>query len=198
MVEENTSTLFLNDIQLARTALKDPGAEEALLRRLYPKIIQTALTIVGDRSMADDVAQIAALQILKSLDKFRGEGSLDAWAGRITCRAAIRLAKREQRLVKRFVPISDTKSPTDDRMENELSRRSIFEKLIAHLQKMPWKRRVALLLHLAHGYTVHEVAEITEVSPNTVKDRLRTAYKELRSIMDKNPSLRTEILEEIS
>jgi DNA-directed RNA polymerase specialized sigma24 family protein len=66
------------------------------------------------------------------------------------------------------------------------------------MEDIPQKRRVSLLLHLAHDYTVSEVAELTNVSPNTVKDRLRTAYKELRAILEGNPDLQSGILEEIS
>ena len=41
-------------------------------------------------------------------------------------------------------------------------------------------------------------AELTEASPNTVKDRLRTAYREVRSILRKSPDLRLAILEDRS
>jgi DNA-directed RNA polymerase specialized sigma24 family protein len=66
------------------------------------------------------------------------------------------------------------------------------------LSIIPEKRRVPLLLHLAHGYTVREVAEMTETSPNTVKDRLKTALREFRGIMADDPALMTTILEEVS
>jgi DNA-directed RNA polymerase specialized sigma24 family protein len=66
------------------------------------------------------------------------------------------------------------------------------------MERIPQRRRVTLQLHLIYGYTVPEVAEITDSSPNTVKDRLRTAYNELRMIMDENPTLRTAMLEAIS
>ncbi len=188
----------LSDVAFARAALEDPDTEEALLRRLYPKILHVAWSIMGDRWMAEEVAQVAAVQVLKSLDGFSGLGSLESWAGRITCRVSMRMLKREKK-AKALVPLECAeKVSSNESVDNALGRRRLFEKLICKMDSIPKRRRIPLQLHLVYGYTVPEVAEITNSSPNTVKDRLRTAYNELRMIMDENPTLRTAMLEAIS
>ncbi len=196
MAEKNVPT-SLTDLQLAHMACNDSKAEEFLLRRLYPSIFNIAQTIVGSRWLADEVAQLTAVQVLKSLDSFRGEGSLESWAGRITYRVSAKIIRRERKS-KTLLPLSEENASSDEPADRTLSRRLLFDRLLFEMEKIPSKRRVPLQLHLVYGYTVNEVADLTDVSPNTVKDRLRTAYKELRTIMDEQPNLRRAMLEAIS
>jgi DNA-directed RNA polymerase specialized sigma24 family protein len=65
------------------------------------------------------------------------------------------------------------------------------------MEIIPASRKVPLLLHLAYGYTVGEISELTKASPNTVKDRLKTAYREMREVLDSNPGFIRSMLEEI-
>jgi RNA polymerase sigma-70 factor (ECF subfamily) len=188
----------VDDLQLVRSAREDPRAEEHLLRRVYPKIFQIARFAAGNRRQADDIAQIAAMEVVKSLGSFGGTGSVEAWAGRITYRVAMRTLKKESVRAQRLFPLSEDQVANDENPERSVYKRQLFETLISKMEKIPGKRRIPLLLHLAYGYTVSEVADMTEVSPNTVKDRLKTGYRELRTILEAHPNLRTAMLEEIS
>ena len=49
-----------------------------------------------------------------------------------------------------------------------------------YLADLPETRRTALVLRHALGYSIEEVAELTGVSPNTVKDRLLAAREQVR------------------
>jgi len=49
-----------------------------------------------------------------------------------------------------------------------------------------------------YGYGVDEVAELTDVSANTTKDRLRTGFRELRAMFTKDPILREIMMETIN
>ena len=106
--------------------------------------------------------------------------------------------KKERQRDRLLYPFSEEDVPSDENPEKSVSRRRVFETLLSKMEKIPTKRRIPLLLHLAYGYTVSEVADLTEVSPNTVKDRLKTAYREMRAILNDHPSLRAAMLEEIS
>ena len=188
--------ISLKDLQLARMALKDTRAEEKLFCRVYPRIFKIAWLAVGDRRLAEDIAQVAALQVFKSLDNFRGSGSIEAWAERIAYRTAIRSIKKEKKKYSMHFSLTDDDIPHHETPEKALSRRQLFETLISKMERIPTKRRVPLLLHLAYGYTVAEVATLTETSPNTVKARLKIGFRELRAILDEHPSLLAAIGEE--
>lgn len=189
--------LSLADLQLVRQALEDPKNEEAVLTRLYPRIVQIVKFVAGNRSHVDDIAQIAAMEVLKSLKWFKGTGSLEAWASRIAYRTAMKVLKRSRKPEVVHMPLLDEDVITRETPEKSISRRQLFESLVDKLSVIPEKRRVPLLLHLAYGYTVREVAEMTDVSQNTVKDRLKTAFREFRAILDDHPNLVTTMLEEL-
>ena len=197
-MEEMNKPISLTDLELARKALTDSKAAEGLLRHIYPKIFQVARITSGNRRQADDIAQTAAMEIMSGLTGYAGTGSLEAWAGRITYRVAMRTLKKEQWTAKMYPPLQDDNLPGPENPEKILSRRQLFEALISEMEIIPRKRRISLLLHLVYGYTVSEVAEVTAVSPNTVKDRLKTAYREMRAILDEHPHLRAAMLEEIA
>ncbi|MBN2803630.1 MAG: sigma-70 family RNA polymerase sigma factor [Deltaproteobacteria bacterium] len=200
----NYEAMPLTDIQLVKAARKDTQVEAMLLRRLYPKIFHIAWAITGNRELAEEATQIAALEVLKSLQTFRGIGSLESWSGSIARRVSLKVIKKKRSTEQTFKSlesideISDESAFNSTDTEHLLIRKRMFQDLLNKLENIPQKRRVSLLLHLAHDYTVSEVAELTNVSPNTVKDRLRTAYKELRAILKEHPDLQAGILEEIS
>ena len=188
--------ISLNDLQLARMALRDTKAEEKLFYRVYPRIFKIVWLAVEDRRQAEDIAQIAAMQVFKSLDSFRGLGSIEAWAERIAYRTAMRSIKREKKKRSMHFSLNDEDVPHQETPEKAVSRRQLFETLITQLERIPKKRRIPLLLHLAYGYTVREVSELTETSPNTVKARLKTGFRELRAILDEHPNLLASIEED--
>ena len=189
--------IFLSDLQLVQKALKDPKSEEAVLRRVYPRINQIVRLSAGNRRQVEDIAQIAAIEVAKSLKWYRGLGSIEAWAGRIAYRTTLRCLKRQQKPEACLTPLLDNNLPNNETPEKTASRRQLFETLLSKMNSIPEKRRVTLLLHLAFGYTVREVSELTDVSPNTVKDRLKTAFREFQKILDEHPTLVATMLEEL-
>jgi RNA polymerase sigma-70 factor (ECF subfamily) len=61
-----------------------------------------------------------------------------------------------------------------------LQRRRDAECLLAHLAELPREQREAFLLQQEAGLSLQAIAEITEVTRETVKSRLRYAVKKLR------------------
>jgi RNA polymerase sigma-70 factor, ECF subfamily len=198
MTEISLPIPLLNDLQIAQRAIQDDMARDSLLRRLYPHIFIVASSVVKERSMAQDIVQISAMEIIRSIHTYRGEGALEAWAGRITYRIASKQQYRTHRFTKHLSKTHTGEDVLTENAEKEITLRSLYDKLLEKLSYIPPKRRAALILHIVHGYTVTEVATLTDVSPNTVKDRLRTAYKEMRTILNDYPKLVAEILEELT
>jgi RNA polymerase sigma factor (sigma-70 family) len=111
---------------------------------------------------------------------------------------SMRHVKTTRRREAREAPMTEELGTSNADPERQVSRASVWRRLLLALDSSPPARRHSLLLHLAEGYTVEEVAEITGVSTNTTKDRLRTAYAELRAVFTRNASLKQDILEIIN
>ena len=166
-----------------------------MLRRIQPKIFQVIRAAVRSEHEATEIGQSVAFEVLKSLRNYRGEGTLEAWAGGIAYRVTMRSLKKSREWDQMHVSMFEADAVDLGDPEQEVSRQELFNSLSEKMAGMPAKRRTPVLLHLFYGYTIAEVSDIMEISPNTTKDRLKTALRELRAIFDQNPSLREAMLE---
>ena len=190
---------YLDDYKLVQKALSDLKAAEVVLRRVYPKIYEVVRLTAGCRFNPDDIAQLAAMEVLRCLDRYQGRGSIEAWATKIAYRKAARVTKRQWKKEKPMLALieEDIADTATLDPEKSMSRQQLFDNFLSKMSKIPSKRRVPLFLHLIYGYTVKEVSELTDAPFNTVKDRLKTAIREFQSVMAENESLVTAMLEEM-
>lgn len=190
-------TIALDDLRLAQRAKAEPASAMQVLDRLCPRVYQVVHMMVGGSGEADEFVQMCLVEILEHLHQFRGDGSLESWAGQVAYRVMIRALKKKRQSREDHTTLFSDQLPTRETPERALQRQELWEQLTEKLDSIPLKRRTALLLHVIDGYTVPEVAELTEVSVNTVKDHLKLAYRELRTIFAQNSSLKDAMLEEI-
>ena len=167
---------------MARVAASDPSAQRVLVQRLAGRVRKLAGLLCRNAADADDAAQLALIEILRSAQAFRVATSLERWAERITIRATLQTARRERArkgLLERWLPAdvqpwgSSATEPAVDQVG-----------LDTLLQRLSSERHQAFVLHHALDYTVDEISELTGAPLGTVKDRLVTARKQLRRLLD--------------
>lgn len=168
-------------------AAGDPMAQRRLIDRLQRRVHGISLAILGNASDAEDTTQTGLLEILKSAGTFRGENLL-AWADRIAVRTAIRQARQRRIRAMQY----EGRADLDDvagRVEESSFEDAIPHTLVEYLALLPEARRVVVVLRHVMEYSIEEIAELTEVSPNTVKDRLLNARAQLRRLIRRDLSL---------
>lgn len=155
----------------------DSEAQRAVVERLRRRVQTVALTVLGNAMDAEDAAQNGMMEILRSAGSFRGE-NLTAWADRIAVRTAMRYARQRRVRAARHDELEPDELPgsSPDLSPNAALPRPLLE----YVGELPEARRVVLVLRHVMGYSIAEIAELTETSPNTVKDRLVHARAELR------------------
>ena len=170
------------DVELmAAVAANDPSAQRVVAQRLAPRVRKVAGLLCRNAADADDAAQAALIEILRSAGSFRVATSLERWAERVTIRTTLRIARRERSrrgLLERWVP-------ADLLPWGTLAVQSAVEgsSLDTLLNRLSNERFQAFVLHHALDYTVDEIAEVTGAPPGTVKDRLVMARKQLRKLL---------------
>jgi RNA polymerase sigma-70 factor (ECF subfamily) len=168
------------DQELAAAAADgDPGARRKLIERVLERTRRTVAYLVGADREADDMAQIALVQILRSAHTFRGECTLEYWADRITVRTAMRELRRRKRR-EQVEPEALVLGPPAPSADAQADLRMVRARLALLLGKLTPERRTAVVLHHVQGYGIAEVAEMTGAPVNTVRDRLRVGRRQLR------------------
>ena len=92
------SATSADDLELlARLRRGDEAAFTQLVERLHGPMLRVAMIHVGNRAVAEEVAQDAWVGVLAQLDRFEGRSSLRTWVLRIVANRARTRAERERR-----------------------------------------------------------------------------------------------------
>jgi RNA polymerase sigma-70 factor (ECF subfamily) len=178
-----------DDRDLTASAVSDPAARDRLARRLAPRIRRLTAAFLRDAADAEDAAQAAMLEILSAAAAFRGESKLETWADRIAVRIAIRAAR-----ARRLASVRGSAQLEPDQLASppEPDAPDALPRSLAHyLDALAEARRSVLVLRHVLGYSLPEIAELTGVSVNTVKDRLLAAREAVRKLVRRDVALGT-------
>jgi RNA polymerase sigma-70 factor, ECF subfamily len=167
----------------------DVTARHKLAERLINRVRSTAFYLSAGDPEAEDYAQMAFIEILESASSFRGESSLETWAERITIRTTLRYIKRRRRRSKIVIFDSEKEDQFVDTAETDLNRSRVSRRVTTIMGTLKPKHRIALTMRLAFGYSVAEIAEMTDTPFNTVRERLRSGRKKLSRKFEKDPLL---------
>lgn len=183
---------------LDRCRRGDRAAREELARACLARVRRTVALTCGGRADVDDLAQSALLRIFAGLETFRGDAKLTTWIDRVTVNT-VRQHFRRRPLVGLLsspdrgpAAVAPAHERPDARVEGlRLGRR--LEELLAAIKP---KKRIALVLSAAYGYTVAEIGGLTGCTTETAKKRLQHGRRELLARIRKDPRL-ARALEEI-
>lgn len=190
--DDRTEDRYAEDVRLmSLVAAADPKATRVLAQRLALRVHRVSKSILRSDADADDAAQQSLIEILNSAGTYRGGSSVERWSDRVVVRTSMRFARSRQQHRLRIaddgeldaIPVTDDAGPP----LSDAAPRPIQE----YLGDLPETQRTALVLKHVMGYSVAEIAEITEASPNTVKDRLLRGSKEVRRLIRRDVAIGT-------
>jgi RNA polymerase sigma-70 factor (ECF subfamily) len=191
---ETTSPSWRADLALCeRAAEGEPAARTEVAERLFDRVRAMSGYMCGGDSSAEDLAQTAMIEILRGLGSFRGESSLETWADCVASRSIMRQIKRSRRHRFRFRLLGWGRSGEEieqvaiTRPSSELV--LVRQRLAVALGKLPEDRRLVMMLKLVQGYSIREIAQMTDTRPNTVRDRLRLGRKAMREMIARDELL---------
>jgi len=161
----------------------DAHAQRVLAHRLAPRVRRVTRRLLANGADADDAAQVALMEILRSAQSYREEASVERWADRITVRTALRQVREQRRRGWLFGSRDDgdePRVPERPETEGQGAREETPRRLEEYLSELPLARREVLVLKHALGYTTDEIAELVDKPVGTIKDRLVAARKQIR------------------
>jgi len=179
---------------LAGVAAADPSAAAAFVDRFQRRVYGLALTIVGDATAAEDVAQEALVRAWRHAGAYDARrGSVVTWLLTITRNAAIDalrvrrpLATAPDELVE--MPLfASARDPADT-----AAARADVGPLHDALLALPEEQRRAVVYAGVWGLTAQEIAEREGIPLGTAKTRIRTGLRRLRA------ALSDDVLDELA
>jgi RNA polymerase sigma-70 factor, ECF subfamily len=177
---------------LAALRAGDPAAASALHARVRPVVEATIRRLLGRAdSEHDDLAQVSLIEVVRSLDRFRGECSLDTWVSRVSAHTVFKELRRrrvEHAVFDRSTPSDGADSRGGDLEESTLER-SLVARVREHLDAMSPDRAFTVVLHDVCGHDLREVAEIMDVSVAAAQSRLVRGRRELHDRIARDPEL---------
>ena len=126
----------------------------------------------------DDLVQVALIELLRSLDLYRGECSLDTWTATISANVVYKHIRRrglERHIFARELAPEDVPQTAHQRPVL----RGMVERVMHHLAQMAHERAWTFLLHDVHGYSLEEVAGITGATVAAAQSRLVRGRREV-------------------
>ncbi len=186
---------FEQDARLmARVAAGDRRAQCELVARLSGKVRRVSRALLRNPADADDAAQAALLEILKSAGQYKGLGSIERWAERVVIRAAAVLVRRRRRAFDQVDFEADFEQVAEPPAEPSAAE-DVVRPMSEYLGRLPEPIRMVLLLRHASGYSLEEISEMVESSPNAVKKRISRGRLAVRRMIrkDRVVGLRLEV-----
>ncbi|MDA0206394.1 MAG: sigma-70 family RNA polymerase sigma factor [Acidobacteria bacterium] len=186
----------------------DEQAFRGLVQKNYGSMLRLALTVIGNRSVAEDVVQETWLGVLRGLSGFEGRSSLKTWIYRILMNRARSAVTGESRRKALFseqdavfpetepsVPAGQftaegkwIQSPSNwaSSPESQLLSKETQEVLAQAASALPAAQRAVLQLHDVEGFRSEEICDILALSSANQRVLLHRARSKVRKALAKH------------
>lgn len=201
MVSHPLSNQYLADpdVQLMlRVAAEDHGAFEELVKRYQDRLIGFFYHLLGDRAVAEDLAQEAFLRVFRARDRYQPTARFSTWLFRISHNLASNqlrgLAKRgrEVSLAARSSGLQQAR--VEDRVLAEKSAlmptrqvvsREVQVQVREALDCLGERQKMAVLLHKFQGMSYEDIGKVMGMNAVAVKSLLARARGKLKNALEK-------------
>lgn len=157
------------------------SAQLEVYNRYYKAMYNTAVRIVKDSAIAEDVMQESFLSAFTKLETFKGEVTFGSWLKRIVINNSIYQYRKQQK--KNEVALNDVIYKVED--DDGIASDYVFteqkaQKVMETMKQLKDNYRVSLTLHLIEGYDYDEISTIMNLSYANCRTTISRAKESLR------------------
>ena len=133
----------------------------------------------GDTVLADDIAQESYIKAYLSIENIENPDKFRYWLFRIGYNTFLS-QKRSEKMTLSYDEVRD--------MTSDMSSDSNFKYQELHLalNRLPVKERIAILLYYMEGYSIKEVAGITDSSEDSIRQQMSRGRRHLKEYLKLN------------
>jgi RNA polymerase sigma-70 factor, ECF subfamily len=171
-------------VLVERAAAGDRAAFSELYQRHASLVFRRLTRLIGPVAEREDLLQQVFLKLYRALPGFRGEASFETFVSRI----AVSVAYDHLRHV-RHNPLRSASAdglaelPAADATDAAARRASEVRRLLALLDRIKPKKRVAFSLFAFEGLSIEEIAGLLGAREAAIRKRIDHAARELRRML---------------
>ena len=181
---------LLSDAEIMlRVKAGDGSAFDHLVEKFRRPLVGFMYRLSRNPSVAEDLAQEVFLRVYRSRRTYKAEARFTTWLYRIATNLAVNHARDTR--VERTQSSSldkleaETGAPVDvadnaPTAEERLLRGERMAAIRSHVEALPERQRMAVVLHKYQGMDYREIAQVLELSESATKSLLFRAYETLR------------------
>ncbi|MEA2748928.1 MAG: hypothetical protein QOI41_3071 [Myxococcales bacterium] len=171
----------------------DADAAAAMYERLRPRVESTVRRLLGAGDVdQQDCVQNTFVEIVRSIDRYRGECPIEHWAAQIAANVVYKHIRR-RRLERRF--FGGTVRPSERPEPVSSSRRMVAKDLIERVREklaaLEPQKAFTFLLHDVLGFDLQEISVITGVSVAAAQKRLVRGRRDVHAELAGDAELAT-------
>jgi RNA polymerase sigma-70 factor (ECF subfamily) len=161
-----------------RSSRRRDAELEALYRRHFTAFVRVASTLAGNVALGHEAVQEAFARAIEAQDRFRGEGTLEAWVWRIVVNTA--KSSRETLLPEpHLVDVDFVSAQNGDGASAPVD---------AWVRSLPERQRLIVFLRYWADLDYRSIASVLEIEVGTVSATLSAAHRTLRRSLQEVPN----------
>ena len=148
----------------------------------------------GQAATADELHQDLWLKVIGARERYAAQAKFSAWLYTLARRrmidhwrtrdgVSLESLEDAEILAQAEASFAELQGASDDPLGASIDFQA-RQRLVAALTEVPTLQRDAFLLHVEGGLSLEEIAGLTAASGETVKSRLRYAYRRLRAALE--------------
>lgn len=177
------------DVML-RAKAGDEGAFNYLVEKFRRPMVGFMYRMTHNAAIAEELAQEVFLRVYRSRESYKADAKFTTWLYRIATNLAVNHARdtrheRPEVTVSLDEPDDDTGMTVDVadshiNVEQSLLARERLAAIRQHVQALPERQRMAVIMHKYQGMDYRSIAEVLKLSEPATKSLLFRAYETLR------------------
>lgn len=178
------------DNLILKAAKGDKGAFNQLVNLWYKRIYNYALKYFSDHDMAMEITQKTFITMNRKLNTLREPGKFKSWLYRVASNHCHEEERRRKRThLKIAVDVENQEAQNVEGVDYDPDRKfqqnELAEILLDALSSISEDQREVVIMKEYEGLKFFEIAEILDISENTVKSRMYYGLSALRKVLVK-------------
>ena len=181
----------MDDAQvMLRVRNGDDGAFDYLVERYRRAMISFMFRMVHNAAIAEELAQEVFLRVYRSRSTYSADAKFTTWLYRIATNLAVNHARdtKHERPEEKS-SLDEVNEETGQAMDVADSRLNVEQKLLrrerlnairSHVEALPERQRMAVMMHKYQELDYKQIAEVLHLSESATKSLLFRAYETLR------------------